>query len=764
MKRHYYTILILCLYTTGLIYAQPGNKENWFDEEKHFIDSVLFTMTSEEKIAQTCQLTLDAVTKKNNGEVVDPLQLDSELVEEVISDFAIGSMLNVSSHTLGLDEWRRVHDAVNRPYFEGKTKTPLLYGVDAIHGANYVIGGTLFPQEIGIAATWNPTIASTIGVVTAYETRASGVPWNFSPVLDLGRQPLWSRFFETLGEDVYLASELGKSIVNGYQGNDVSSPYKVAACLKHFVGYSYPNSGRDRTPAWIPERQMKQYFLPPFERAIKEGALTVMVNSGDVNGIPGHINHDLLTKTLKNTWGFEGFAVSDWEDLIMLHTVHKIASTKKEAIQMAINAGVDMSMVPNYKDFKEYCMLFKQALDDGSISMQRLNDAVYRILLVKYRLGLFEKRKETAYPLFSSESFRKSSFDAACESITLLKNNDVLPLQKGKKILLMGPTADNLIYLNGAWTHTWQGLEKKYNSSFALTVKEAFEERFGTKQVMFEQGVKMSTVNSWEECEIYNQRTYKKKAKKADVIFICLGEQPSTEKPGDIKSLNLCPEQIELCKTAAKFNKPIVLILLEGRPRIISEIEPNADAIIQCYLPGDFGAEALVRIIDGEINPSGKLPYTYPKYDGVYETYDRVYSENRSGKSFGFDAFDPQYEFGHGLSYTSFEYSELKAKSDVMQRGGKLFFSVKVTNTGQQKGKEVVQWFVRDHYASITPSVKKLVSFEKIELEPGESKTLSFILTTDRLEFIGRDNEPVVETGNYSIEVKGLTKNFTLYE
>ncbi len=745
-------------------FNQKENDEFWFDQEKHFLDSVIFSMSSEEKVAQTCQLTLDAILKKNKGIVIDPIQIDENVLKEVIEDYAIGSMLNVSSHTLSIEEWKQVHSRINQPYYDGKTKAPMLYGVDAIHGANYVIGGTLFPQEIGIAATWNPTIANTLGVVTAYETRASGVPWNFSPVLDLGRQPLWSRFFETLGEDVYLASEMGKNIVQGYQGKDLSSPYKVAACLKHFVGYSYPNSGRDRTPAWIPERQMKQYFLPPFETAIKEGALTVMVNSGDVNGIPGHINYNLLTEVLKKEWGFEGFAVSDWEDFIMLHSVHKVASTRKEALVMAFNAGVDMSMVPNYKDFKEYCQLFGEAIEDGAITMQRLNDAVYRILLVKYRLGLFEKTPDKDYPLFSSESFRKSSFDAASESITLLKNKGILPIKGDKKILLMGPTSDNLIYLNGAWTHTWQGLDTKFNSPFALSVKEAFEQKFGKQQVMFEQGVKMSTVNSWEECEIYDKRTYKRKAKKADIIFICLGEQPSTEKPGDINSLNLCPEQIELCKTAAMFKKPIVLVLLEGRPRIINEIEPLADAIIQCYLPGDFGADALVQIIHGEINPSGKLPYTYPRFDGVYETYDRVNSENRSGKSFGFDAFDPQFEFGHGLSYTSFEYSDLTANSNTMSSEGKLFFSVTVKNTGNRRGKEVIQWYVKDHFASVTPSVKKLVFFEKIDLKPGESVSVNLIVKKDMLQFIGKDNRPITEPGLFSVEVKGLVKNFSLFE
>jgi beta-glucosidase len=440
-------------------------------------------MSIEEKVGQTCQITLDVITQTDaKGTTRIPATIDTAKLNEAIVKYHVGSILNVGSHTLSLAEWKGIIPAVQNPYTTGKTHVPIIYGIDAIHGVNYTVGATLFPQEIGLAATWNPSLAKTFGEITAYETRASGIPWNFSPVLDLGRQPLWSRTFETLGEDPYLISRMGSAIIDGYQGGVTPDEYHVAACMKHFVGYSGTNSGRDRTPAWIPEKYMKELYLPSFKAAVEHGALTVMINSGAVNGVPGHINHHLITETLKGEWGFKGFAVSDWEDFIMLHTVHSTSPSLADAYVQAFNAGVDMSMVPLSPQYKEYCTIMVNAVKSGKISMERLDDAVQRILYVKSKLGLFERPVPTFenYPKFGSAEFQQASLNSALESITLLKNeNGILPLSRNQKVLVSGPTSNNMIYLNGAWTHTWQGVDTAYNTSGCLTVRQAFEKKLG---------------------------------------------------------------------------------------------------------------------------------------------------------------------------------------------------------------------------------------------------------------------------------------------
>ncbi len=724
-------------------------------------------LSTEEKIAQTCQLTLDAVLKVDEkGRVLEPLQLDETKLKEVVKTNGVGSILNVSSHTLDLKTWATIIARVHQFYQLGETKTPVLYGVDAIHGANYVIGGTLFPQEIGLAATWNPALAEEMGKITAYETRASGVPWNFSPVLDLGRQPLWSRYFETLGEDPYLVSKMGDGLVKGYQGKSLDDPYTVLSCMKHFVGYSYPNSGRDRTPAWIPERQMEELFLPPFKSAVEAGALSVMINSGDVNGIPGHINHHLITEVLKNRWGFKGFAVSDWEDFRVLHTVHKVAKDQKEAIILAFNAGVDMSMVPYYATYSEYLKLFKEAVEEGRISKKRLDDAVARILFVKLKLGLYKKQvyNQDLYSKFGSQEFKNAARIAAQESITLLKNdNNILPLSKNERILLIGEAADNLIFQNGAWTHTWQGVDTAYNTVGALTIRQAFEKQIGAKNLHFEKGYDLSLVDGWETCNLLDVNWLKIEAKMADKIVVCLGEMPATEKPGDIRSLNLPQAYVQLMQELASTGKPIVLVTMFGKPRIVREVEPFVTAIFNAYLPGDYGSEALVDLVYGKENPSGKLPFTYPKYDGVIEHYDYTNAEAKSGKNELNQAHEPQWPFGFGMSYSSFSYTNLKLSKNTMQGENDFITAeITVTNTGKSKGKETVQWYITDDFASITPANKRLKSFEKIELNSGESKTVSFKISTSTLEFVGLENKWIFEKGSFTISVGGQKASFEL--
>ncbi|MDC3390642.1 glycoside hydrolase family 3 protein, partial [Flavobacteriales bacterium] len=457
------------------------------------ITTIISKMSIEEKVGQTCQITLDAILLKDStNTLVEPHQIDENKLDKAIVEYNVGSVLNVSNHTFSLNKWNSIIKDIQAVALKTNHKIPVIYGVDAIHGATYIQNSTLFPQEIGLAATWDISHARKMAEITAYETRASGVPWNFSPVLDLGRKPIWSRFFETLGEDVYLAKTFGTAIVEGYQGKQMIDSNHVIACLKHYVGYSYPSSGRDRTPALIPNRTMEEYYLPPFKDAIDAGALTVMVNSGEVNGIPGHANKYLLTEILKEKWGFIGFAVSDWEDFINLHKVAQTDSTLKDAIATAINAGVDMSMVPNNPEYKSYCNLLVELVREGTVSEKRLNDAVRRIIRVKYYANLFQDSHSSSnieYSKFGSEEFKNAAYNAASESVTLLKNNnDILPLSKDKSILVLGPTANSLNCLNGAWTHTWQGIDQSYNNSFP-TIKEALEEKF--ENVSFFEGSKM---------------------------------------------------------------------------------------------------------------------------------------------------------------------------------------------------------------------------------------------------------------------------------
>lgn len=748
--------------TTILLSITACKLESNKDPIEQKIDSLLKEMSVEEKVGQTCQVTLDVLLQKDtNGQQSVPLAIDEAKLKEALETYKVGSVLNVGWCTLSRDEWKTVSDAVHKPFLQGQTKAPIIYGVDAIHGMNYTKEATLFPQEIGLAATWNPELAEEFARITAYETRASGIPWNFSPVLDLGRQPLWSRHFETLGEDPYLASALGASLIRGYQGGDSIDDLHVAACMKHFVGYSGTKSGRDRTPAWIPEKYMRELYMPTFKKAVEEGALTVMINSGVVNGVPGHRNYHLLTEVLKDEWGFKGFAVSDWEDFIMLNTVHRTDSTLAEAYISAFNAGVDMSMVPLSPQYKDYCESMIKAVEDGRITMKRLDDAVRRILRVKFLTGLFDNTKPAIeYDLFNSEEFKRAALNAALESITLLKNDDLLPLDETKKVLVAGPTADNLIYLNGAWTHTWQGADPNFNTVGCKTVRQVFEEKLGNN-CLYAQGAELYADNHFEKTRFKDLDDYKKKVKSADVVVLCLGEMPSTEKPGDIHSLNLDDEQLELAKIAYAAGKDVILVLLEGRPRIVREIADGASAIIQGYLPGDYGAEALIKLMYGENNFSGRLPYTYPKYDGAIEFYDHPTSVARDNNG-GWNAFDPQWEFGFGLSYTTFEYSDLNLSESDIREGDTLKVSVNIKNIGDTDGMETVQLYLRDEYASSTPAVKVLKRFKKIVLNSGETKSLEFILTKDDLELYDEKGVELLEPGMFRIIINSLEETFEL--
>jgi beta-glucosidase len=718
------------------------------------IETLIAQMSIEEKVGQTCQITLDAIHRTDaQGQALVPAQIDQAKLKEALETYHVGSILNVGAHTLTREEWKSIMTDVHAPYLKKEQNIPILYGIDAIHGVNYTVGGTLFPQEIGLAATWNTALARQMGEVTAYECRASGIPWNFSPVLDLGRQPLWSRHFETLGEDPVLGTQMGVALVEGYQGKGESvDQFHAAACLKHFVGYSASFTGRDRTPAFIPEKYMQELYFPAFKAAVEKGALTLMINSGVVNGIPGHANYQLLTQTLKKDWGFKGFVVSDWEDFMMLHTVHRTAPTLAEAAIQAFNAGVDMSMVPSNPQYKTYCQDMVKAIKEGKISMGRLDDAVRRILYVKNQLGLFTNPlpQFDQYPLFGSAKFKNMAKQAALESITLLKNeSQTLPLQSKQRILVAGPGAASINMLNGAWTHTWQGMDTNYNTQGVLNIYQALKFQYPSSSISYQKGVELYLDKDFEASRFVGLDAYKKALKKNDVIVICVGELPSTEKPGDIRSLQLDDKQKELVRLAKAANKKVVLVLLEARPRLINDIEPLCDAIIQAYLPGDQGGAALAELVTGKADFSGRLPYTYPRYDGIIEFYDHPGSVARA-KSGQFTAYNPQWDFGFGLSYHTGTINGLRfVKKDEQQ--GTFSIEVNVSNEGQKPILMVVPIYISDLYASTTPENKRLIDFQKISILPGENKTLAFSFDANVLKRVSSDGKWRAEKGTFEI-------------
>ena len=715
------------------------------------IVALIKKMSIEEKAGQMTQIDLGVIAEGGICALKNPQTIDLKKIQEAISKYHIGSILNVGcgSGTISLENWHKILNTIHLENARSsKNNIPILYGIDAIHGANYTIGATLFPQQIAQAATWNPALVKKGYEITAYEVRATGIPWNFSPVLDLGRQPLWSRFFETFGEDVYLAKTMTKVAIEGYQGNDVSNPYKVASCMKHFLGYSMPLSGKDRTPAWISDRELREYFLPTFQTAISSGAKTVMINSGDINGTPVHANKDILTKLLRNELGFKGVAVTDWEDIYKLVNVHRIAKTKKEAVKMAIMAGIDMSMTPN--DF-EFTTLLVELVKEGSIPESRLDLSVKRILQLKKDLALFSETEfeQSKYPLFGSEEHAKASYDVAKESMTLLKNkNNILPLKSNDKIFVCGPAANSLNFLNGAWTHTWQGVDPSYNTKNKFTILDALQNQNGLN-VSYELGVSIDSIQNIEACL--------REAKKADKIIICVGETPSTEIVGNINDLTLSSPQIELINQLATLEKPIILVCNFNRPRILNVIESKVDAILYSYLPGDEGGKAIKDVLVGIENPSGKLPFTYPRFVNSFVHSDHKATEDLD-VDFSMNAYKPQFDFGFGMSYTTFEYSNLIVSDTNFYDKQKITVSVTVKNSGKVKGKEVVQLYYNDLVASITPSVKKLMAFSKIELKPNETRKIEFEIKKSDFSFINKDLKRVTEPGEIELIINNLKK------
>jgi len=718
------------------------------------VDSVMQTMSLTDKVGEMTQLSIDMISEGQPYNLEEPHSLDEEKLKEVLLEYRVGSILNVGGHAYSKEHWqeiiKRIQDiAMN----EKPTGIPVIYGIDSIHGANYTLESTLFPQQIAMAATWNTDLVRRGAEITAYETRASWIPWNFSPVLDIGRDARWPRLWETFGEDVHLSSVMGAAMVEGLQGEDVNSPQRVAATMKHFLGYSVPLTGKDRTQAWIPERQLREYVLPPFKAALEAGALTVMINSGEMNGIPVHANKEILTGLLRDELGFEGIAVTDWEDIGYLHSRHRIAKDYKEAIKIAINAGIDMSMVPVDLQFPQ---LLKELVEEGSVPMERIDESVRRILTAKFKLGLFEQpyhTEEKLYDKFGSEEFAMESYYAAAEAVTLLKNNnDILPLSTDTRVLVTGPTANSLTALNGGWSRTWQGTDPQYDTQGKATILEAIRSKIGQGSVTHVEGADFNSAINIEEAV--------SAAQNSDVALICIGESPYTEKPGDLNDLWLPEAQRDLVKAVSETGTPVVLVLVEGRPRVISDIEADADGVLMAYLPGDEGGPAIADILFGVVNPSGKLPITYPRYPNDLVTYDHNYTD-QIDTNFGTDAFNPQWEFGHGLSYTTFEYKDMRLSSTNMGPDGQITIEVDITNSGDRSGKETVQLYVSDLVASVTPPVKRLRKFEKVSLESGQTQTVSFSLAPEDLAFVGKDNNWITEPGEFTLRIGPLTETIT---
>ncbi|GAB5551477.1 MAG: glycoside hydrolase family 3 N-terminal domain-containing protein [Saprospiraceae bacterium] len=715
------------------------------------IDHLLDQMTLEEKIGQMTQLSLDTLHTGEPMKIQLPPQLAEKKLDYIVRERMVGSILNVTSEYLPeLEEWHQIISRIQAKTQETRLKIPVLYGIDAIHGVNYCAGATLFPQPLSIAASFNLQQAEAIARVTAYEAQAASMPWNFSPALDVGRIPSWPRFWESFGEDVFVNQAMGTATVKGYQG-EAGDYTKVAACLKHFTGYGLPLSGIDRTPAWIPDRYLREYFLPAYQTAIDAGAMTIMVNSGEINGIPVHASKYLLTDILRKEMGFEGLLVTDWQDIIYLHTRHKTAPTMKDAVRISIEAGIDMSMTPFDTQFIDFLL---ELVQEGSISEERIDESVRRILAVKAHLGLFEQAVNNPkdYPAFGSETHQQLSLDAARESLVLLKNEqNLLPLDKAANILVCGPAADNQGALNGGWTASWQGDMAEEALSQFDTILEAIK-RLHEGTLEYRIGVNYSEEVDFQEA-IW-------KAQEADYIVLCLGEESYTEYCGDLNDLYLPDHQINLALALVSTGKPIILVLAEGRPRLISKFADQIPAIVGAFYPGPAGGQAIAELIFGDLNPSGKLPFTYPQFPNSLIPYDHKFTEVE-----GVDdtiRFNPQFEFGHGLSYTQFEYSNLQLNKKSYTPEETIHVSIAIKNTGSKAGKETVLLYVRDEYASITPPVKRLRKFKKLALESGAEQTIHFEIQPSELAFVGLDNQWILEAGRFELMIDGLSQYFII--
>ena len=730
------------------------------------IQQRLKKMTLEEKIGQMCEITIDVVTDFEKSR--DGFTLSEAMLDTVIGKYKVGSLLNVP---LSVAQKKEVWAKAIRQIQEKSIKEigiPCIYGVDEIHGTTYTLDGTLFPQGVNMGATFNRALVRRGAEISAYETKASCVPWTYAPVVDLGRDPRWPRMWENYGEDAYLNTVMGVEAVLGFQGSDPNhiGRYNVAACVKHYMGYGVPVSGKDRTPSAIPRSELREKHFAPYLAAIRAGALSVMVNSAVDNGMPFHANKELLTDWLKRDLNWDGLIVTDWADINNLCTRDHIAATKKEAVKIAINAGIDMSMVPYETSF---CTYLKELVAEGEVPMSRIDDAVARVLRLKYRLGLFDNPywDIAEYDKFGSPEHAAEALRAAEESEVLLKNDgNLLPLKQGTKILLAGPNANSMRCLNGGWSYSWQGHRADEFAGAYNTIYEALCNKFGKDNITYEPGVTYAPYkndNWWEENPVEIEKAVAAAAN-ADVIIACIGENSYCETPGNLNDLTLSTNQRNLVKALAATGKPVILVLNEGRPRIINDIEPLAKAVVHVMLPGNYGGDALANLLAGDVNFSGKLPYTYPKYINSLATYDYKPCENvgQMAGNYNYDAvMDVQWPFGFGLSYTSYAYSNLKVDKSSFAPGDVITVSVDVTNTGSVEGKESVLLYSSDLVASSTPDIKRLRGFDKISLKPGETKTVTLKLAADDLAFVGYDGLWRLEKGDFVLACGGKTVTVT---
>ena len=717
------------------------------------VEATLSRMSLDEKIGQMTQITINAVAEKSADG--NSYTLNEEKLSMFIDKYKVGSFLNTPTEkALPAAEWNRLVKIVNDKSLE-VMGIPTIYGLDHIHGTTYISDGTFFPQPIAVAATFNREIAHRAGEITAYESRAADVPWSFNPTLDSGRDPRWSRFWENYGEDWYVNAEMGKATILGEQGSDPNhiDDRHIAVSVKHYLGYGAPFSGKDRTPAYISPLDLRGKYFAPYLEALRAGALTIMVNSASINGIPVHCNPVLLTQWLKDETGWDGMVVTDWADINNLYKREKVAADVKEAVKLAINDGIDMSMVPYSCDF---CDALKSLVEEGEVPMSRIDDAVRRVLRLKYRLGLFDKPDTylADYPDFGCEAFSEASLHAAEESAVLLKNEGILPLRKGMKILVTGPNANQMRCLNGGWSYSWQGHKADEFAGGYNTIYEALCEKFGASNVRLEQGVTYNEQGKYYEENFPVGFRAAAAARDADVIVACIGENSYCETPGNLTDINLSPYQKTLVKAFEATGKPVVLILNEGR-RLISELVPNAAAVVNVMLPGNRGGDALANLLAGDVNFSGKLPFTYPKEINSLINYDYKVSEEVDKMEGAYDynaVVSVQWAFGYGLSYTTFAYSNMKVDRTEFSDGDVLTVSVDVTNTGKVAGKESVLLFSSDLVASVVPESRRLREFTKIELQPGETKTVTFTLPADRLAFVGFDGRWTLEEGDFRLQ------------
>ena len=723
------------------------------------VEQTLKKLTLEEKIGQMMELVTDLFGANDKNGV---FYIDEHKTDSILSRYKIGSILNAPNTCAPTaKQWEKYIEQIQKISMK-RIGIPCVFGLDQNHGSTYTQDGTLFPQNINVAATFNREIARHSAEATAYETRAVSVPWTYSPTVDLGRDARWPRIWENFGEDCYLSSEMGKAMVYGFQGEDPNNidQYHIATSMKHFMGYGVPWTGKDRTPAYISPANLREKHFAPFLAGLQAGALTVMVNSASVNGMPMHANKEILTGWLKEETGWDGVLITDWADINNLYTREMVAKDKKDALRIAINAGIDMIMEPYSCDACGYLI---ELVKEGKIPMSRIDDACRRVLRMKYRLDLFKNptQKLKNYPKFGGEEFAKLALEGATESMVLLKNEgNILPLQHGKKILLTGPNANQMRCLDGGWSYTWQGHRTDEFAGKYNTIYEAFCNEYGKENVILNQGVTYNEKGKyWEENEPQILGAVAA-AKDADVIVACIGENSYTETPGNLTDLWLSENQRNLVKALAQTGKPVILVLNEGRPRLIADIEPLAQGIIDILIPGNMGGDALVNLVSGKSNFSGKMPYTYPKEINSLANYDFKKSEEVGTMEGAYDynaKITQQWGFGYGLSYTSYQYSNLKVSKSDFRHGDIIKVSVDVKNTDKVAGKESILLFSSDLVASMVPDGRRLRAFDKVELQPGETKTVTFELKADDLAFVGWDGKWRLEEGDFKLMIADQT-------